>query len=266
MTGQGPPASERDPDPASERDPDPASERDPHADSPPDEEPLNTGIPASTPPGPSLWGDDVPWTAPGPTDTDPAAAGEERFAPPDPAAVAGPPWPRLVARPGYQPPPMLRWPIAVVMVAAIAAIVYLAAFGSGSGSPNVPATPSAWLVAHQGVITALNHDVIAIGADSPATGPDPAAWPHNSRGEADLAAFHRDVATAAALPTPAGSAAAPWRQLLHDYAAGSSALLEAMHTANTRLASEGWSDMRAGTEAANRWGAAMGVAGGSASS
>jgi hypothetical protein len=56
-------------------------------------------------------------------------AAEERFAPPDPAAVAGPPWPSLVAGPGYRPPPMLRWPVVVVLVAAVVGIVLLAAFG-----------------------------------------------------------------------------------------------------------------------------------------
>lgn len=56
-------------------------------------------------------------------------------APPDPAAVTGPPWPRLVAAEGtYTPPRLIRWPIVVGIVLfacwiAAAAIV-----------PAVPAT------------------------------------------------------------------------------------------------------------------------------
>jgi len=76
-----------------------------------------------------LWGDNLEWSAPEASGPEPSAAAEERFAPPDPAAVAGPPWPRLVAGPGYRPPPMLRWPVVVALVAVVAVIILVAAFG-----------------------------------------------------------------------------------------------------------------------------------------
>lgn len=121
MTGQGPPAQDQDPDDPSQY----------------GEGSLNTGVPASSPPGPSPWGDDGPWAPPDPGRAERGQPAPERFAPPDPAAVSGPPWPRLVAEGGYQAPPMLRWPIAVVLVAAVAGIVYLVAFSSSSGAADL---------------------------------------------------------------------------------------------------------------------------------
>jgi hypothetical protein len=64
---------------------------------------------------------------------------------PDPAAVTGPPWPRLVAPAGgYTPPRLLRWPIVVGMVllaAWIAAQVAVRAAPASSPRPVAASSP-----------------------------------------------------------------------------------------------------------------------------
>src|SRR5215468_11257209 len=86
------------------------------------------------------------WTPPSP----PAA-------PPDPATVTGPPWPRLVAAgKGYTPPRLIRWPIVVGIVLFagwIAAAVALRAApisppssAAGSSPSSAAASPPAQLV------------------------------------------------------------------------------------------------------------------------
>ena len=70
-----------------------------------------------------------------PTDQD---AGAPPGAPPDPAAITGPPWPRLVAAEGtYTPPRLARWPIVVgVLLFAgwVAALVATSAAVSSQSS------------------------------------------------------------------------------------------------------------------------------------
>jgi hypothetical protein len=71
----------------------------------------------------------------------PAALG----APPDLAAVTGPPWPRLVAAPGtYTPPRLIRWPIVVgiVLLAGWTVAVAVAVAGRAATAPVSPAAAS----------------------------------------------------------------------------------------------------------------------------
>lgn len=67
-------------------------------------------------------------------------------APLDPAAVTGPPWPRLVAADGtYTPPRLIRWPIVVGIVLFagwLAAAVVLRAAPVSLPSPTVASPPS----------------------------------------------------------------------------------------------------------------------------
>ncbi len=68
----------------------------------------------------------------------PAALG----APPDPAAVTGPPWPRLVAAHGtYTPPRLIRWPI-VVGIVLLAGWISVAVAGRTTAPPVSPAAAS----------------------------------------------------------------------------------------------------------------------------
>jgi hypothetical protein len=80
---------------------------------------INTGLPASLPPGvwpgegpagrsaSGLWADPFGAGTPGP-----------EYHPYDPAL--GPPWPALVAPTGYVPPRLIRWPIYAGLVILIA--------------------------------------------------------------------------------------------------------------------------------------------------
>ena len=67
-------------------------------------------------------------------------------APPDPAAVTGPPWPRLVAAEGtYTPPRLIRWPIVVgiaLLACWIAAAMLARAVPASSPSPAAVSPPS----------------------------------------------------------------------------------------------------------------------------
>lgn len=66
------------------------------------------------------------WAPPGPPD-----------APPDPAAITGPPWPRLVAADGaYTPPRLARWPIVVGILLFAGWIAALAAVPAAVSSPS----------------------------------------------------------------------------------------------------------------------------------
>src|SRR5215469_4128751 len=66
------------------------------------------------------------WAQPGPPDT-----------PLDPAAVTGPPWPRLVAATGaYTPPRLARWPIIVGVLLFAGWIAAVVAMRAGAFSPS----------------------------------------------------------------------------------------------------------------------------------
>jgi len=89
--------------------------------------------PADTVP-PADFPDPGGWAQPGPPDT-----------PLDPAAVTGPPWPRLVAATGaYTPPRLARWPIivGVLLFAGWIAAVVTVRIGVGSSSSGYVVTAS----------------------------------------------------------------------------------------------------------------------------
>src|SRR5215469_7626817 len=89
--------------------------------------------PADTVP-PADFPDPGGWPQPGPPDT-----------PLDPAAVTGPPWPRLVAATGvYTPPRLARWPIivGVLLFAGWIAAVVTVRIGVGSSSSGYVVTAS----------------------------------------------------------------------------------------------------------------------------
>lgn len=73
-----------------------------------------------------------------PTDQGAGVPAGEPGAPPDPAAVTGPPWPRLVAAEGaYTPPKLARWPIVVgilLFAGWVAALVAIPATVSSTNS------------------------------------------------------------------------------------------------------------------------------------
>ncbi|MGH9057314.1 MAG: hypothetical protein ACRDYY_15865, partial [Acidimicrobiales bacterium] len=204
----------------------------------------NTGLPAS---GPTAWGT---WGGgqPGPTPTPGPYGG--RFAPPDPAAVSGPPWPTLVATPSYARPRLIRWPIVVglvILAAAVASILTNAA--------TAPPSRSAWLAAHENTISKINRDQSALASDNPSNGGQVTRW------IADWRQFHDDAVTAASLPNPGGAATAPWREMLNDYVAGSSEIVQAFATQSQSLLLQAESDLKAGDTAAGQFNRAMGITG-----
>jgi hypothetical protein len=71
-----------------------------------------------------------------PAGVEPSAPLGPPGAPPDPAAVTGPPWPRLVAAEGtYTPPRLIRWPI-------VLGILLLAGWIAGTVALRVPSVSS----------------------------------------------------------------------------------------------------------------------------
>src|ERR1700752_1643551 len=87
-------------------------------DRPVDEE-HNIGTPASTPYSEDRWAPPSPGNG---QDSNREQGNRPAFAPPDPAAVSGPPWPDLVAVGHYTPPRMIRWPIGVGLTVLIAVV------------------------------------------------------------------------------------------------------------------------------------------------
>jgi hypothetical protein len=96
-------------------------------------------------------------------------AGVDAGAPPgppgtglDPAAVTGPPWPRLVApAAGYTPPRLIRWPVVVAIVllagwiAAAVAVRAVPVSPPGSAAASSPSSAAAYvLTAHDAHFTA----------------------------------------------------------------------------------------------------------------
>ena len=177
------------------------------------------------------------------------AAQEEGFAPPDPALVAGPPWPALIAVGPYAPPRMIRWPVVPGLALAVAFVVALLVFTSPTSISH-----SAWLAEHGlGTINTLNRDQQNLSADNPANGGNASQWLN------DWITFHRDVAAAASLPNPGGSATAPWREMINDYFNGSAGIIQAIQTHDRTLLPQAERDLQAGSRAAARFNAAMGI-------
>ena len=127
--------------------------------------PAGTGQPADIPDPAGAGGGIAPtdqgnWAPPGPLG-----------APLDPAAVTGPPWPRLVAADGaYTPPRLARWPIVVgilLFAGYIAALVAVPATVSSSSSGYVLTASDAHFTAtfparpHRGARTVGTATVIA---------------------------------------------------------------------------------------------------------
>jgi hypothetical protein len=189
-------------------------------------------------------------TPPPPADPawDPDGAAEARFAPPDPAAVAGPPWPVLVAVGSYSPPRMIRWPV-VAALAAVVVWVLLIIVATSSTSPS----HAEWLARHDGTINTLNRDQQNLNSDNPARGGNAAQW------LTDWRTFHQDVAAAASLPNPGGSATVAWREMINDYFNGSGDIIQAIETHNQALLPQAQRDLVAGSSAATEFNKAMGI-------
>ncbi len=80
---------------------------------------INTGLPASLLPGVSPWEQARSYGARSWSDRSSGAeGGGPAYRPYDPAV--GPPWPLLVAVPGYVPPRLIRWPIYIGIFVLIA--------------------------------------------------------------------------------------------------------------------------------------------------
>jgi hypothetical protein len=170
------------------------------------------------------------------------------FARPDPAVVAGPPWPELIAVGPYTPPRMIRWPI----VGGLALVVVYVILMLVVTSPTSP-SHSAWLAEHQGTIDTLNRDARNLGADNPAQGGSAVRY------LADWRAFHQDVGAAASLPNPGGSATVPWREMINDYFNGSAEIIQGMRTGNSSLLQQAQRDLQAGDAASREFNKAMGI-------
>jgi hypothetical protein len=81
---------------------------------------INTGLPASLLPGVAPWEDSEESYGSGPSSVPSSGTspGGPAYRPYDPSV--GPPWPVLVANPGYAPPRLIRWPIYVGVVLLVA--------------------------------------------------------------------------------------------------------------------------------------------------
>jgi hypothetical protein len=164
--------------------------------------------------------------------------------------VSGPPWPALVATGNYNPPPLLRWPIAVGIL-VFAAYVVLLISGAFSSSTKVDSRAS-WLAKNYSAILLLNRDQAALRTDNPSTGGSAAKW------LADWRRLHDDAVAAAGLPNPGGAATAPWREMLNNYVNGSSEVIQAVNSRDTQELNQAQRDLAAGDQAAQRFNQAMG--------
>ena len=169
-------------------------------------------------------------------------------APPDPAAVSGPPWPELIAVGPYAPPRMIRWPIVGGLVLVV---VYVIIIVIASSSTSI--SHAAWLADHDGTINTLNRDQQNLSADNPSRGGNAVQW------MADWRTFHQDAGAAASLPNPGGSATAPWREMINDYYNGSAEIVQAIDTHNQALLQQAQHDLEAGDSAAAEFNKAMGI-------
>jgi hypothetical protein len=172
-------------------------------------------------------------------------------APPDPAAVSGPPWPALIATDAYAPPRLLRWPVAagILLFATYVVVLISAAFSTTSQ----PDSRASWLAKNEPAIQALNRDQAALRSDNPSAGGSAAKW------LADWRRLHDDAVAAAGLPNPGGAATAPWREMLNNYVNGSSEVIQAVDNRNTLELNQAQRDLAAGDQAAQRFNQAMGL-------
>ena len=222
----GPPAEWRRPPP-----PRPGTERMPLS--------INTGLPASLPASPPGWEAGYPDLPP--ESAYPSRRRSPGFAPADPAAVSGPPWPVLVASAGYAPPRLITWPIFAgcgLLVAYIVAAIALAA----NSSPTTPSQAS-WLLRHDATISTLNADQAAI-SNTPMSIP---AWQK----------LRSDAEAAATLPSPGGAATVPWREMLNDYVNAATDVLQAEQNHNPTELQEVGQILAAANAAAQRFNAAL---------
>jgi hypothetical protein len=215
---------------------------------------FNTGVPASLPATPPGWNVDYP-DQPGPGIEYPPvrsrSPGYWGFAPADPAAVSGPPWPPLIAPPGYTPPRLISWPIFVGLGAAVAAVVLAVALPFvvfSSGLTN-RLSHASWLAAHESTIKQLNEDQLAITSEKS----------NPSAALADWQRFHADTEAAASLPNPGGAATVPWREMLQDYITGSGEVIQAAQTQNRAELNQAQAILGAGDAAARQFNRAMGI-------
>jgi hypothetical protein len=211
---------------------------------------INTGGPASVPPGSAPW---EPYPDQLARARSLPSTPRPQWGDPDPAAVSGPPWPILVAAGGYTPPRLIRWPI----VAGLAAlVVYLVVFFALSGAGN-PGSQAGWRDQHAPTIEVLAHDEAALAASYSPTvvaARRLAAWRK----------FRADVVAAAELPNPGDGATAPWREMLNDYANAATDVIGAMtgprRNQEADLA-DAQRDLLAGVQAGHRFDQAVGIGG-----
>lgn len=212
----------------------------------PEAPPINAGVPASMPPGMARWASPPGGRSPY---TDYPRSTSPTWAPPDPAAVSGPPWPRLVASSPYQPPHLIRWPVVVALLAVAALIGALIAITAGGSSAHPGSL--GWLATHEATIRQLNHDQTTLAADRPTGSSTTSRW------AADWQTFHADAVSAASIPNPGGAATVPWREMLNDYATGSATYLQALATREQADLLMAQRELDAGDQAARRFNLAM---------
>lgn len=143
---------------------------------------------------------------------------------------------------------MIRWPIAAGLVLLAAYIIALLVITSSTSISH-----AGWLADHDGAINTLNRDQQNLAADNPANGGNASQW------LSDWVTFHRDVAGAASLPNPGGSATAPWREMINDYFNGSAEIIQAINSQDRSLIPQAERDLQAGSRAAARFNSAMGI-------
>jgi hypothetical protein len=158
-----------------------------------------------------------------------------------------------VASGPFTPPRLLRWPVVVgvaVVVVYLLTVVLTGASGAGDASSH-----ASWLAANDHWIVTLNHDQDALRADNPAAGGSQAHW------LADWQLLRKDAQAAAAAPNPGGSATVPWREMLNDYVAGSTEIIQGLAIRSGAEVTAAQRDLLAGDAAAHRFNQAMGIAG-----
>lgn len=169
----------------------------------------------------------------------------------DPSAATGPPWPRLVAGPGYVAPRFIRWPTvvgALLLVLEIGLnIANVASIGRSQGAVAI----SRWASQHGAAMAQLNQDFVAINNDLPTKGGT------RSQFLSDWQALHSDVVADSALRAPPGAAGAPRSIMLSDFETGSSDVLQAAATNNQALALQAQQLINAGAAEAKQLDAAL---------
>jgi hypothetical protein len=140
--------------------------------------------------------------------------------------------------------------VALLVVYVAASIVIGTVFRDNSNS-HVN-----WLVKNQSTIQILNQDQDALRTDSPASGGQTARW------VTDWHRLHDDAVTAASLPNPGGTATVPWREMLNDYANGSTEIIQSIQSNDAQELTQAERVLQAGVQAATRFNQAMSVSSG----